>query len=53
MVQISNRLDFSTESYDDFSVQESAKMVLFRILFLLYIFIICLGYIKSCILLFS
>jgi hypothetical protein len=37
MVQITNRLEFPTESYDDFSGQGSAKIVLFRILFLLRI----------------
>jgi hypothetical protein len=39
MVQIPNRLKFPTESYDDFSGQRSAEMMLFRILFLLYVFI--------------
>jgi hypothetical protein len=40
MVQIPNRLEFPTESYDDFSERVSAERVLFRILFLLYVFII-------------
>jgi hypothetical protein len=39
MVQILNSLEFSTESYDDFSENVSAEMVLSRILFLLYVFI--------------
>jgi hypothetical protein len=37
MVQISSRLEFLKESYDDFSGQRSAERVLFRILFLLRI----------------
>jgi hypothetical protein len=37
MVQILSRLEFHTESYDDFSGQGSAERVLFRILFLLRI----------------
>jgi hypothetical protein len=37
MVQMPNRLEFPTESYDDFSGQWSAERVLFRILFLLRI----------------
>jgi hypothetical protein len=37
MVQIPSRLEFPTESYDDFSGQRSAERVLFRILFLLRI----------------
>jgi hypothetical protein len=32
-------LEFPTESYGDFSGQGSAERVLFRILFLLYVFI--------------
>jgi hypothetical protein len=39
MVQILSRLEFPTERYDDFSRQRSAERVLFRILFLLYVFI--------------
>jgi hypothetical protein len=39
MVQIPNRLEFPKESYGDFSGQGSAERVLFRILFLLYVFI--------------
>jgi hypothetical protein len=39
MVQIPSRLEFPTESYDDVSERVSAESVLFRILFLLYIFI--------------
>jgi hypothetical protein len=39
MVQIPSRLEFPTESYDDFSGQGSAERVLFRILFLLNVFI--------------
>jgi hypothetical protein len=39
MVQMPSRLEFSTESYGDFSGQESAERVLFRIMFLLYVFI--------------
>jgi hypothetical protein len=39
MVQMPSRLEFSTERYDDFSGQGSAERVLFRILFLLYVFI--------------
>jgi hypothetical protein len=39
MVQISSRLELPTESYDDFSEKVSAERVLFRILFLLYVFI--------------
>jgi hypothetical protein len=38
MVQIPNHLEFPTESYGDFSGQGSAERVLFRILFLLYVF---------------
>jgi hypothetical protein len=37
MVQMPNRLEFPTESYDDFSGQWSAERMLFRILFLLRI----------------
>jgi hypothetical protein len=37
MVQIPNRLEFPTESYDNFSWQGSAEIVLFKILFLLYV----------------
>jgi hypothetical protein len=37
MVQILSRLEFTTESYSDFSGQGSAERVLFRILFLLRI----------------
>jgi hypothetical protein len=40
MVHIPSRLEFPTESYDDFSGHESAERLLFRILFLLYVFII-------------
>jgi hypothetical protein len=39
MVQISSRLEFPTESYDDFSERVSAEIVLFIIMFLLYVFI--------------
>jgi hypothetical protein len=39
MVQISSRLEFPTESYGDFSEMMSVERVLFRILFLLYVFI--------------
>jgi hypothetical protein len=39
MVQILSCLEFPTESYDDFNGQRSAERVLFRILFLLYVFI--------------
>jgi hypothetical protein len=35
----SNRLEFPTESYGDFIGHGSAERVLFRILFLLYVFI--------------
>jgi hypothetical protein len=38
MVQIPSRLEFPTESYDGFSEKVSAERVLFRILFLLYVF---------------
>jgi hypothetical protein len=59
MDYVSSRLEFSIESYGDFSKKVSAERLLFRIMFLLYVFITnflsllkCLGYIKSCILLF-
>jgi hypothetical protein len=44
MVQISSRLEFPIESYGDFSEKVSAERVLFRILYLLYVFIICFYY---------